>query len=66
MTVWVRRRSCVFPSRRPTTDLPLQGSSDRYSWIPGVFAGEGAALMWGKNYRKKPAYKGFYDGITGH
>lgn len=34
-----------------------------YSWIPGVFAGEGAALMWDEKYKKKPAYYGFLDGI---
>lgn len=39
------------------------GVSDKYSWIPGVFAGEGAALMWNKNYKKKPAYFGLLKGI---
>jgi endo-1,4-beta-xylanase len=39
------------------------GISDRYSWIPGVFAGEGAALMWNEDYEKKPAYFGFLRGI---
>jgi endo-1,4-beta-xylanase len=29
----------------------------------GVFEGEGAALMWNKNYKKKPAYFGFLKGI---
>jgi len=43
----------------------LQGISDKYSWIPGVFKGEGAALLWDENYNKKPAYKGFLKGIAG-
>jgi endo-1,4-beta-xylanase len=28
----------------------------------GVFEGEGAALMWNRNYKKKPAYFGFLKG----
>ena len=31
--------------------------------IPGVFPGEGAALLWDENLKKKPAYDGFYKGI---
>lgn len=41
-----------------------EGISDKYSWIPGVFEGEGAALLWDENYNKKPAYKGFLKGIA--
>jgi endo-1,4-beta-xylanase len=33
-----------------------QGVSDKYSWIPGVFAGEGAALLFDEDFQKKPAY----------
>lgn len=43
----------------------MQGVSDKYSWIPGVFPGEGGALMWNANYKKKPAYAGFLAGIQG-
>lgn len=28
--------------------------TDKYSWIPGVFSGEGAALPWDENMNKKP------------
>jgi len=55
--------SCLNTAR--CIGMTVWGSSDRYSWIPGVFPGEGAALLWGKNYKKKPAYQGFLDGITG-
>lgn len=34
------------------------GVSDKYSWVPGVFAGQGAALLWDENFEKKPAYDG--------
>jgi endo-1,4-beta-xylanase len=40
-----------------------QGVSDQYSWIPGVFEAEGAALMWDDAYQKKSAYYGFLEGI---
>ncbi|KAG6816836.1 hypothetical protein H0H87_002485 [Tephrocybe sp. NHM501043] len=38
--------------------------SDKYSWVPGVFAGEGAPLPWDENLEKKPAYDGIVDGWT--
>jgi len=30
--------------------------TDKYSWVPEVFAGFGDALPWDKNFVKKPAY----------
>ncbi|KAI0105618.1 carbohydrate-binding module family 1 protein [Hypoxylon sp. NC0597] len=30
--------------------------TDKYSWIPSVFNGAGAALLWDENFSKKPAY----------
>ena len=33
------------------------GFTDRHSWIPGYFAGTGAALPFDKSYRPKPAYR---------
>ncbi|KAF5334816.1 hypothetical protein D9611_012967 [Ephemerocybe angulata] len=32
--------------------------TDKYSWIPSVFKGEGAALPWDEKLQKKPAYDG--------
>lgn len=32
------------------------GVTDRYSWIPEFFPGRGAALLFGANYRAKPAF----------
>lgn len=43
--------------------MTVWGVSDKYSWIPGVFDGEGAADLWNRNYKKKPAYFGFLEGI---
>jgi endo-1,4-beta-xylanase len=33
------------------------GVSDRYSWIPDFFPGQGDALLFDKNHRAKPAYQ---------
>ncbi|HSJ81718.1 MAG TPA: endo-1,4-beta-xylanase, partial [Thiobacillus sp.] len=32
------------------------GASDRYSWIPDFFPGKGAALLFDRDGRAKPAY----------
>lgn len=66
MTTWVSLHHAA-PSKvlggHSMLTLYFQGISDRYSWIPEVFEGEGAALLWGINYLKKPAYYGFLRGI---
>jgi len=36
--------------------VTVWGHTDRYSWIPGVFNGEGDALLYDANYNKKPAW----------
>lgn len=33
------------------------GASDRYSWIPAFFPGQGDALLFDKDHRAKPAYQ---------
>jgi len=44
--------------------ITVWGISDKYSWIPGVFTGEGAALLWDENYKKKPAYAGLLAALS--
>ncbi|KAJ3530383.1 hypothetical protein NM208_g9352 [Fusarium decemcellulare] len=41
----------------------LWGVSDKYSWIPYTFEGEGAALAWDDDFKKKPAYWGILKAI---
>jgi endo-1,4-beta-xylanase len=36
--------------------VTVWGVTDKYSWVPGFFPGEGAALPIDENYAKKPAY----------
>ncbi|POS73834.1 glycosyl hydrolase family 10 [Diaporthe helianthi] len=44
--------------------VTIWGASDKYSWIPGVFEGEGEALVWDDNYQKKPAFQAVLDAIN--
>ncbi|PVF98117.1 glycoside hydrolase [Serendipita vermifera] len=39
--------------------------SDKYSWIPDVFSGEGAALPWDDRLQIKPAFYGIADALQG-
>ncbi|MBC9712772.1 endo-1,4-beta-xylanase [Streptomyces sp. TRM66268-LWL] len=41
---------------RRCVGITLWGYTDRHSWIPDFFPGEGAALPWDENLRHKPAY----------
>ncbi|MFD0855092.1 endo-1,4-beta-xylanase, partial [Actinomadura adrarensis] len=36
--------------------ITVWGVTDKYSWVPDFFPGEGAALIFDENYAKKPAY----------
>ncbi|KAK5999707.1 hypothetical protein QM012_005113 [Aureobasidium pullulans] len=47
-------QSCI--NVKKCVGITVWGVSDKYSWIPGVFPTEGAALLWDENFNKKPAY----------
>lgn len=47
-----------------TDTYRVQGISDKYSWVPQTFSGEGAALLWSDSYQKKPAYTAFLNAIN--
>ncbi|KAF9056976.1 endo-1,4-beta xylanase [Panaeolus papilionaceus] len=36
--------------------------TDKFSWVPGTFAGQGGACPWDENFVKKPAYSGIVTG----
>ena len=36
--------------------VTLWDYTDLYSWIPGVFSGQGEACLWNANFTTKPAY----------
>ncbi|KAI0045965.1 glycoside hydrolase family 10 protein [Auriscalpium vulgare] len=39
--------------------------TDKFSWVPGAFAGQGEACPWDANLVKKPAYQGIIAGFKG-
>lgn len=41
---------------RRCVGITLWDFSDKYSWIPGTFPGEGAAHPWDEDFNPKPAY----------
>ncbi|CAN9080693.1 unnamed protein product [Alternaria alternata] len=41
----------------------FKDGTDKYSWNPSTFAGEGAALLWDDSYVKKAVYNGFLTGL---
>ncbi|MGP4111101.1 endo-1,4-beta-xylanase [Streptomyces sp. 4N509B] len=45
--------------------VTVWGISDRDSWVPDVFPGEGAACLWDDNYQPKPAYTGMLTALGG-
>jgi endo-1,4-beta-xylanase len=45
--------------------ITVWGISDRDSWVPGVFPGQGAACVWDESYQPKPAYDGMLTAFGG-
>nr|AGG68960.1 XynB [Humicola insolens] len=54
-------RSCMKVPR--CVGMTIWGVTDRYSWVPNTFRGEGDALLWDSNYQRKAAYNAFLRGI---
>ncbi|KAH8100974.1 endo-1,4-beta xylanase [Cristinia sonorae] len=38
--------------------------TDKFSWVPGTFAGQGAACPWDENLKEKPGFFGIIDGFN--
>ncbi|THH32244.1 hypothetical protein EUX98_g1959 [Antrodiella citrinella] len=36
--------------------------TDKYSWVPATFPGQGAACPWDQNLQRKPAFQGIING----
>ncbi|MFG2021531.1 endo-1,4-beta-xylanase [Actinomadura geliboluensis] len=45
--------------------ITVWGITDKYSWVPDTFPGEGAALLFDDNYNKKPAYTAVLEALGG-
>jgi endo-1,4-beta-xylanase len=55
-------RSCVAVRRCVT--FTLWGFTDKYSWVPGFFTGEGAATPLDEAFQPKPAYFALRDALA--
>jgi endo-1,4-beta-xylanase len=44
--------------------LQTWGFTDKHSWIPGFYKGQGWALLWDDRYEKKPAYAAVHDAMA--
>ncbi|WP_330237827.1 endo-1,4-beta-xylanase [Streptomyces sp. NBC_00525] len=54
-------RGCLLTPK--CTDFTVWGFTDKYSWVPDTFEGEGAANIFDENYRAKPAYSAMRDDL---
>lgn len=54
-TACVQTKGCV--------GITIWDYTDKYSWVPGTFSGQGDACPWDSNYNKKPAYYGILAGL---
>jgi endo-1,4-beta-xylanase len=41
---------------RRCDSFTVWGYTDKYSWVPGFFTGQGAATLLDENFQAKPAY----------
>jgi endo-1,4-beta-xylanase len=51
---------------RRCVSFTLWGFTDKHSWVPGFFAGEGAATPFDERLRPKPAYAALRDALARH
>ena len=51
---------------RRCVSFTVWGFDDGHSWVPGVFAGEGAATPFDASYHPKPAYFALRDALARH
>jgi len=47
-------QGCLLAKR--CTSFTVWGYTDKYSWVPGFFTGQGAANLLDENFVAKPAY----------
>jgi endo-1,4-beta-xylanase len=55
-------RSCA--AVRRCVSFTLWGFTDKYSWVPGFFDGEGAATPFDEEFRPKPAWFALRDALS--
>ncbi|MGY1500331.1 endo-1,4-beta-xylanase [Streptomyces sp. QTS52] len=53
--------ACV--QARRCTSFTVWGFTDKYSWVPGVFGGQGAATLTDEEFGRKPAFAAVGEGL---
>jgi endo-1,4-beta-xylanase len=56
-------KACLAVSR--CVGITIWDYTDKYSWVPGAFSGQGAALPWDANLNKKPVYTAISTALGG-
>jgi len=60
---WYRDLTGACLAVRGCVGVTIWDYTDRYSWIPAVFPGEGAALPWDEQLNAKPAYHALSEAL---
>ncbi|MFG1825270.1 endo-1,4-beta-xylanase [Microbispora bryophytorum] len=60
---WYARVTKACLAVRRCVGITIWDYTDKYSWIPAVFQGEGAALPYDENLQPKPAYDAIRDAL---
>ncbi|MBX7553158.1 endo-1,4-beta-xylanase [Streptomyces sp. NPDC004232] len=61
---WYRQLTQACLAVRRCVGITVWDYTDKYSWIPGVFPGEGAALPWDEQLNPKPAYQALREALS--
>ncbi|MFF4015662.1 endo-1,4-beta-xylanase [Streptomyces sp. NPDC001843] len=60
---WYRDLTEACLAVRRCVGVTVWDYTDKYSWIPAVFPGEGAALPWDEQLKPKPAYEALREAL---
>ncbi|MFF3914535.1 endo-1,4-beta-xylanase [Streptomyces sp. NPDC001852] len=60
---WYRQLTEACLAVRRCVGVTIWDYTDKYSWIPAVFPGEGAALPWDEQLNPKPAYQALREAL---
>ncbi|WP_405960484.1 endo-1,4-beta-xylanase [Streptomyces sp. NBC_00024] len=62
--IYYRRLLDACLGARSCRSFTVWGFTDKYSWVPGVFEGQGSATPMDETYVRKPAYGALREGLA--